>query len=501
MKTMGRLCVVLVVLMATLWAGGLVTNTNQSAVFIRTLNRNASTQVDAAYFNPAGMTKLADGLYVDLANQCIWQEKTITNDYTYLHENEFVGKVQVLTFPTAHVVWKKNKLAVGASVMPIGGGGSATYDKGLPSFEVPVSNLVPQLKVDDYSLNTNFEGSSIYMGFQASAAYKVNEMLSLAVGGRYISASNKYNGYLKGISVLASGNWVTPPQYLTAMVANLTSAANSLQPIINAGAGSYTLAQLQADGYITADQYNQLAAGLTSIGVTDPANTPAAVAQNAFTTAANTTNAQIPYVSAQTADKEVDAKRTGSAIGWIVGVNLSPFKGLDVGVRYETITKLEMKNDTKKDDTGLFPDGAKYSSDIPGMLGIGLAYQITPSLKIMSDFNYFFNEGVDWDGAEVNFDNGYEVGAGFEMALTKKLKVSAGYLMSVQGATDAAQSDMDFNLDCSTVGAGIVYCLKPGLEVNLGALNTFYKEGKNAAGNEKYKQTTTALGFGVQVKL
>lgn len=501
MKNMGRLSFVLVVCLATLWAGGVVTNTNQSAAFIRMLNRNASSDVDAAYFNPAGMTKLADGIYVDIANQSIWQKKTITNDHAALHENEFVGEVQVLTFPTAHVVWKKSKLAVGASVMPIGGGGSATYDKGLPSFEIPVSNLKTQLGVADYSLSTKFEGSSIYLGVQAGAAYKVNEMLSLAIGGRYLIASNKYEGFLKDIRVQSGTNWLTPPQYLTAVVANLTNAANSLQPIINAGAGSYTLDQLKLAGTLTTDQYNQLAAGLTSLGVANPGSMTAQAAQTTYSTAAATYNAQIPYLTAATADKEVDAKQKGSAMGFIFGVNLTPMKGLDLAVRYETITKLEVKNETKKDDTGLFPDGAKYSKDVPAMLGAGLAYQVSPRLKVMSDFNYFFNEGVDWDGAEDNFENGYEVGAGIEFALTPKLKVSAGYLLSVQGAKAASQSDMDFNLDCSTVGAGVVYTLRPGLDINLGVLNAFYKEGKNAAGNEKYQQTTSAIGFGVQVKL
>ena len=42
------------------FAGGLVTNTNQSAQFVRSLSRNASTQVDAIYFNPAGVTQLED---------------------------------------------------------------------------------------------------------------------------------------------------------------------------------------------------------------------------------------------------------------------------------------------------------------------------------------------------------------------------------------------------------------------------------------------------------
>ena len=62
----------------SLLAGGLVTNTNQSAMFTRLQSRNASTDIDAVYFNPAGLTKLGDGFYVSLNNQTIKQTQTIT---------------------------------------------------------------------------------------------------------------------------------------------------------------------------------------------------------------------------------------------------------------------------------------------------------------------------------------------------------------------------------------------------------------------------------------
>lgn len=497
MKTIVRLSLVISVLLATVWAGGVVTNTNQSAAFIRTLNRNASTEVDAAYFNPAGLTKLADGIYVDIANQSIWQKKTITNSYQLLKKNEFVGNVQVLTFPTAYVVYKKSKLAVAAGVMPIGGGGSAEYDKGLPSFEIPVSNLKAALAsqgVNDYTLDVSFSGSSIYLGAQGGVAYKVNDMLSVFGGARYVLAGNTYTGHLEDIRINPAGNWMKAFDFFTAAATQYAGAASSIQTLVTA-APNITLAQAQAAGYLTATQVAQLEGGLAGVGYNN--TWTVAQVQAAYNGLATTMTGHANEV----ADKEVDAKRNGSGVGMIIGANISPFKGMDIGIRYETITKMVLKNDTKKDDTGLFPDEAEYHADIPAMLAVGVAYKVTPRLKVMSDFNYFFNTAVDWDSAEVNFENGYEVGAAFEYALTSKLRVSAGYLFSKQGATDKAQSDMDFNLDCSTVGFGLAYAIKPGLDLNLGALNAFYKEGKNAAGTEKYKQTTTAFGVGLQVKL
>ncbi len=100
--------------------GGLVTNTNQSAEFIRTLNRNATTGIDAVYFNPAGLTKLGDGIHIALSNQSIFQTKTVDN--TILNKT-YEGSVQASFFPNLYVAYKAGKLAFSAGFMPIGGGG------------------------------------------------------------------------------------------------------------------------------------------------------------------------------------------------------------------------------------------------------------------------------------------------------------------------------------------------------------------------------------------
>ncbi len=65
-------------------AGGLVTNNNQSAMFTRLQNRNASTGIDAVFYNPAGLTKLGDGFYISLNNQIIKQTKTERNNNKFL---------------------------------------------------------------------------------------------------------------------------------------------------------------------------------------------------------------------------------------------------------------------------------------------------------------------------------------------------------------------------------------------------------------------------------
>ena len=50
------------------------------------------------------------------------------------------------------------------------------------------------LPTSQYSADIFFEGTSVYFGYQANVAYKINDMISVAVGVRLVSAKNTYNG-------------------------------------------------------------------------------------------------------------------------------------------------------------------------------------------------------------------------------------------------------------------------------------------------------------------
>ena len=127
MKTLRFTPLVILLVFSIALGGGIVTNTNHSAAYLRTLNRNATTEVDAAYFNPAGITKLCNGLHLSFSNQSILQTKEVNNNYQYLNEGTFTGDVKALFFPNFYAVYKMEKLAFAAGFQPIGGGGSADY--------------------------------------------------------------------------------------------------------------------------------------------------------------------------------------------------------------------------------------------------------------------------------------------------------------------------------------------------------------------------------------
>ena len=66
---------------SSLLAGGLLTNTNQSVHFLRNPARDASTEIDAVYTNPAGVVFLSDGFHISLNNQSAFQTRTITSTF------------------------------------------------------------------------------------------------------------------------------------------------------------------------------------------------------------------------------------------------------------------------------------------------------------------------------------------------------------------------------------------------------------------------------------
>ena len=83
-----------------IFGGGILTNTNQSAYFVALQSRDASTDIDAVYFNPAGLNFISteNKFFISLNNQIIKQERAVISDYQYLNNSKYVGKVDVPFF-------------------------------------------------------------------------------------------------------------------------------------------------------------------------------------------------------------------------------------------------------------------------------------------------------------------------------------------------------------------------------------------------------------------
>lgn len=503
------------------FAGGLLTNTNQSAQFIRMMSRNASTEIDAVYFNPAGLIKMDDGWHFAVYSQTIFQDKPVDSKFPLLNDGYYKGEVKVPVFPTAFAVYKMENWAFSLGFGPNAGGGSATYDTGLPSFEIPITKVVPglagltqinpEMDVSGYSADLSFDGSSVYWGIQLGATYKVNDMFSVYGGLRYLPSRNSYQGTIENIQLKVGDQYYAAPSWLSGasetisgFAVQATAAANmpqTLNPlIVDYGAGDYTLEQLQVNGYIDATQRAGIEGGLQMMGLSQPQIDAMnlTMIHGAYTQASpefQQKAAQLSSVSQtlagtadQLGDKEVDTEQTGAGFTPMIGVNISPIENLNIALKYEMKTALELTNNTTVDDMGLFPDGAKSRNDIPAILGAGVGYN-AGLVEAQLSYNLYFNKGVNWglnvrdiaaDHDEIRpreiDKNGMEIALGLQFNVSEKFAFSLGGMYGDMGIAENYQSDFSYSNPSVTGGAGIAWKINDALTFDAGFSNTYYQD-------------------------
>lgn len=520
---------------AAIYAGGIVTNTNQSASFIRMPARDASLDIDAAYYNPAGLAFLQDGFHLSLNNQFISQKRTIISTFPGLNRDEFIGTVSAPLFPSVYAAYKVNKLAFSLNVNPIGGGGSAFFEDGLPSFEQMVAvlpgnltdNKIPTSK---YSFDTEFDGRSLIWGFQANAAYALTDNLSVSLGVRMLTSKNEYNGFLKNILINPNQpafgtdyngtNMVSASQFFSDGAAKLqtwasgaSQSAGYLNDIIGAGHGSVLLSDGASYG-LNADIIAMMQGLIVAAGQ-NPQGISIATAYailDAAATAFSTKATEMGVTALMTADKEVDAIQSGNGFAPVIGLNYKFNDRLNVAVRYEHLAKITMTNKTTKDDVGMFPDGAEMSSDMPANISVGVAFKPVDKLNISAGYHVYLDKSANYgkkinnvfvDNSEVIDKNFWEAAIGLEYELTEKLLLSTGFLTAKTGVNDAFHSDMSHSLNSNSIGLGGRFFVTENIGINLGVMTTFYQSYTKLFGtiyNETYKRAASVAALGIDFK-
>ena len=394
------------------FAGGLLTNTNQSVHFLRNPARDASTSVDAAYTNPAGLIKLEEGFHFSINNQSAFQTRTITSTYAPFvgsrgnATKEFEGKASVPIIPSVMGVYRVGDWALSGSIAITGGGGKATFNQGLPSFESMIA-VVPSVvnalnpAVEGYSLDSYMKGSSMILGAQLGGTYKINEMFSAYGGFRLNIVNNGYEGYMKNVKIGVGGTLVP--------IENVISETHPLYPLVS--------------------------------------------------------------------EKHLDCSQSGWGVSPIVGFNYSYQDRLNVGVKYEFKTALNVENNTKLDDTGMFPDGVNTPHDIPALFTIGVSYKILPQLTASVGYHRFFDSDAKMDGdKQKDAGSTNEYLAGVEYQINRLFMVSAGGQITKYGVGDTYQKDLSFSCDSYSIGLGGAVNVSSKVKINVGYFWTVYSD-------------------------
>lgn len=193
-------------------AGGLLTNTNQNAAFLRNPARGAVIAIDGVYSNPAGIAFLPEGFHLSLSWQAAWQKRQITSTFdSYLlnggvSTKEFEGKAQAPVIPSFQAAYVFNdKWSLSAQFAIGGGGGKCEFDNGLPMFEKLVYKTLAgaaaqnSASLKSYSMNQQLTGEQYFYAFQFGGTYKLAEKVSIFGGLRAVLANCSYVGAITDI--------------------------------------------------------------------------------------------------------------------------------------------------------------------------------------------------------------------------------------------------------------------------------------------------------------
>ncbi len=236
---------------------------------------------------------------------------------------------------------------------------------------------------------------------------------------------------------------------------------------------------------------------------------------------------------------ELDAEKSAMGFGGIIGLHIQPMKELNIGLRYELETPLELE--TKSTSAGLgdmanwkdkalesFADGAKEERPLPATLGAGVAVGPFKGLTLSASFHYYFIKDADASddkagapgsglggfvrGYDDDYDNGWDLGISAEYQVNKELLISAGYIRAKIGGNKNTYGDFEYVPDSNSIGGGARYEFMTDLFLTLGFSRSFYDEATNdpitapgleallAPNGETFRKRIYDLALGAQYK-
>lgn len=497
MTKLKKICAVSVLLFsaAQAFAGGILTNTNQSISFLRNPARDGAIGLDGVYSNPAGVAFLNDGFHFGFNWQSAWQTRTIntTNplfamgiDNNGATTKEFKGTAQAPCIPSVQAAYNTGKWSFQFNFSVNGGGGKCEFANGLGSFESAVGRIAGALQsfgAQGYDADYYMQGSQFYFGVTLGTAYKVTDNLSVYGGLRGLIGSASYKAKISDIMVKTANGNVPFSNFLDGANAYIT---NSLTQV-NAG-----LAQLEpvknVPGY--AEQYQQLVATKAKLEGAQP---------------------QVEALGVYREGVNLQCDQTGFGVAPIFGVDYHTDK-FNVAAKYEFRTHMGMKNEsTLKEAMAIeavnqFQDGKTIREDAPAMLAVGGQYSILPNLRVNAGYHHFYDkQSKKYGDKEQLLKNGTnEYLGGVEFDPIDKLTVSAGLQCTRYGLSDEYMSDLSFVTSSWSYGLGAKYQINEHVAVQAAYFKTKYEHYKqetaDAAGSiNEFTRSNRVAGVGVEL--
>ena len=421
------------------WAGGLMTNTNYHIAFDRMFARGATTEIDAAFSNPAGLAWGYEGWQLSLNFQKPWQNRDIQ-----LGDTKYEGVASAPIVPALFASYKKDRWALSSMIGIVGSGGFVKYDNGVPMFNLLMQNMLTGngIASNQYALDSEMKGKQYIYGGQVNFTYKILDCLSAAVGVR----ANYYDGYYRG-HVVAKDH----PMFgeVAKLLLDVDQKGWGFTPIISLDyhQGPLTLAARYEfrTKLNPKNDTNVLDAGLgTNLMAYMIANDP---------------NAQAKLVGLQQN----------------LGTYTEPYQD---GVR------------TRYDMPALLTLAAGYEFTPQLRASIEYHFFDDKNAKMANDRQNELTHGT------------HEFLAGVEYDINEKFTVSCGGQRTDYGLSDGYQQDTSFACDSWSIGLGGAWNITEKLRLNASYFVSLYSDYNKQAsyGLETFSRTNNVIGVGVDYK-
>ena len=529
------------------FAGGILTNTNQSVSFLRNPARDAAIGLDGVYSNPAGVAFLSDGLHIGFNWQYAHQTRSITSQsslYTIGFKNNgkdtktFEGVANAPFIPSLQAAYNKNKWSFQFNFSVPGGGGQCEFSDGLGSFETVVGAIASRLMnvsnalnsqisslgvgvppVTGYDVDGYMKGKQYYFGVQVGAAYKVNEHLSVYGGLRFLYGSASYEARLNNIRVMNGNSGLTLPEYFEGVIKGVSDARSVLSGLnaqVQDGIAQYV------NGYMAAGMTREQAMQTPEVQALTQKGQQLQAAGQQLQGVSDEVTASAETLAPYSNGVNLKSDQSGWGIAPVIGIDFKtgPF---NLAAKYEFKTRMRMKNNSSLKEatvisaTNKFVDGTEVPEDAPAQLALGAQWSVTPDVRLNLGYHHFYDTDAHWyEHSEKLLDGGTnEYLAGAEWDITKKLQVSGGAQLTRYQLTDDYMNDMSFVVNSWTFGLGVGYQLSDKVKLNAAYFQTNYSDynkttpERTMAGlglsmpeqKETFTRTNRVIGVGVEVTL
>jgi hypothetical protein len=411
-------------------AGGVFYNSNQSAEYIRSFDRNSAVDdADIVHYNMAGTVCLRPGLTLNLSNQTLLQWATVrTLGNPVLGDRNYESRNPVWLVPNRYAAYRRDRWALFTSLQTIGATAVRRWRDGLPSMDLAARQAAGYGGA--YSQVIGADAGAVVLAAGGSPAQAQGAAAAAGLDGSWFPARSWQKGSSCMLAWRHGGAVRLGARFAVALAGRLVYARQDIQG--------------EADGACTYDRNGHDLRNQAVVAV------------------------------------DLVSRAVGYSLEGCV--DFFPSGDLVLSLTWEMATRLWFRTSVRdgKDGGGRFVDGRRAHLGLPQVWRAGLGWQASPRLRASLGLNAYLEHSARMDMlddpadgivARRDYRDTWEPSAALEWRLGPRWLASVGGAWTRIGQTRPATLDVSLpgaHADYLLLGAGFRFEPSGRLRINAG---------------------------------